>query len=327
VGAAPGRHMPFLARRFPCCRFELYDPAEFDARLVDYAASEESGGRVCLKRGFFDEAAAEALVVRLRDGGCRPLVFFSDIRTADEQLMEEKDVELSIRRDMERQRSWVEALQPDLSVLKFRLPWGPGKTPYLQGRLLVQAFPPCTSTETRLVVTRQELAAGETVYDHEEYEERLMHHNTVGRARLHDLDVPLEGVPGLDRCYDCAAVADTARRFVAARNGVELAAANAQEVNAELALLLAEVGEHGGRTLAMAYHVSSSRHSGRHFARRKYRDEAGQDCFIVENSRQAKAKKRRKKQNQAPAETPAADADTDAVPTSSGDAAAAAPAK
>lgn len=60
VGAAPGRHIPSIARRFPSCRFRLYDPAAFDERLVRFAASEEAAGRVVLSQSFFDDATAEA---------------------------------------------------------------------------------------------------------------------------------------------------------------------------------------------------------------------------------------------------------------------------
>lgn len=295
VGAAPGRHVPSIVRRFPACRFELYDPAEFDERLVEFAASPQAEGRVTLVRGFFDEAAAQALATRAGDaafGG--PLVFFSDIRTADEKLMEEAEVEKSIKRDMERQRAWVETLWPQAALLKFRLPWGPGTTRYLRGRLLAQAFPPCTSTEARLLVRRGDLAPGgrEAVYDHEEYEEQLMHHNTVARAQLHELDVPLGAVPGLDRCYDCAALATTVRRFVAGRRRVEASTPSGEEVAAEIAAILEEIGDPGGRTLATPYHVSSSRHAGRQFARRRYVDGSGQDCFAVAGPRAAKKRRR-----------------------------------
>eukprot|EP00450_Noctiluca_scintillans_P014418 CAMPEP_0194489566 /NCGR_PEP_ID=MMETSP0253-20130528/9064_1 /TAXON_ID=2966 /ORGANISM="Noctiluca scintillans" /LENGTH=48 /DNA_ID= /DNA_START= /DNA_END= /DNA_ORIENTATION= len=42
-------------------------------------------------------------------------------------------VERCVEQDMTRQRAWVEELRPDLSMLKFRLPWGPGETRYLRG--------------------------------------------------------------------------------------------------------------------------------------------------------------------------------------------------
>ena len=34
VGAAPGRHLPALVRRLPHCRFEFFDPADFDIKAT-----------------------------------------------------------------------------------------------------------------------------------------------------------------------------------------------------------------------------------------------------------------------------------------------------
>jgi len=288
VGAAPGRHVPSLVRRFPQCCFELYDPADFDAALVSFAASEAADGRVRLVQGFFDEEACATLSAKSKAGELGPILFFSDIRTADEQLMDVPTLNDAILRDMERQRQWVEILRPEMSVLKFRLAWGPGRTSYLRGRLLVQAFPPCTSTETRLVVLRSDLESCQpsAEYDHEEYEQRLMHHNTVTRACIHELglaaDAFQEKVPGLDRCFDCAALVDTVRRFVGQRDGPQEEVESHGSVLEELSAVMSEIGGPSGRTLAMAYHKSSSRHAGRQFARRRYTDVQGQDRLVIE---------------------------------------------
>lgn len=281
VGAAPGRHIPAMARRFPACRFELYDPANFDQRLRDFAASAETGGRVTIVQDFFDDTTVQ----RIRDRkSIAPIIFVCDIRTADPQQMGSEEVEEFIERDMARQRAWVEALQPDLSLLKFRLPWGPGESRYLSGKVLVQAFPPCTSTETRLVVSRKDLDQADTKYDQEVYEQQLMFHNTVKRAQLHCHGVPSSGpgaVVGLDRCFDCAALAATVRSYLGVRRGIPPHSVSNQAVGEEISAIIAEITE-SGRTLATQYHVSSSRHGGRQFAKRRYVDATGQDCFSVE---------------------------------------------
>lgn len=275
AGAAPGRHIHALVRRFPSCHFELYDPADFDPALLNFAASPEGEGRVTVFRSFFDEAVVRSL--RSRDH--RPMIFISDIRTSSDSMKDFDLVERCVEQDMIRQRAWVEELRPDLSMLKFRLPWGPGETRYLRGRLLVQAFPPCTSTETRLVVSRGALDLGETSYNHQEYMERLMFHNTVGRSRLHNLaDVPLDRIPGLDHCFDCAALVGTARESLALQRGVTQNEVSGEDVATEVAHLLAAVGE-SGRTLATPYHVSSSRHAGRHFKKRCFVDALGRDVY------------------------------------------------
>eukprot|EP00933_Yihiella_yeosuensis_P044476 TRINITY_DN3964_c0_g1_i1.p1 TRINITY_DN3964_c0_g1~~TRINITY_DN3964_c0_g1_i1.p1 ORF type:complete len:424 (-),score=56.10 TRINITY_DN3964_c0_g1_i1:10-1281(-) len=283
VGAAPGRHLPCLARRFPGFDFELYDPADFDDRLWDFSTSAEAGDKVKVHQCFFDDAAAKRYA---RIGRKRPLIFFCDIRTTDEKSMNDKEIESAVEQDMMRQQSWVEMLQPTLSLLKFRLPWGPGTTRYLQGKVMVQAFPPCTSTETRLLVSKHDLASEKAAYDHEEYMERLMHHNTVGRAQLFHQQVPMSGptaVEGLDHCYDCAALTLTVRRYLALINACGASEVDAEAVAAEINKIISEI-THSGRTLATQYHVSSSRHIGRQFDKRKYVDAAGRDHFSAVKS-------------------------------------------
>jgi len=258
-----------------------------------FAASSEAG-RISIVQGFFDEARAAEVAGR---SSSKPLLFFCDIRTADTVLMSPEEVEKSVERDMDRQRVWVENLRPTVSLLKFRLPWGPGATKYLGGRILVQAFPPCTSTETRLLVTREALEQGPVSYDQEEYEQRLMHHNTVSRARLHQLPVPKAGpdaVLGLDQCFDCAALALTVQRYLAARDGVAEGSIDRSAVAREITALIAEVTE-SGRSLASPYHVSSSRHGGRQFKKRRYVDAAGEDSFAVERCGTKEVQNRRPK--------------------------------
>lgn len=67
----------------------------------------------------------------------------------------------------------------------------------------------------------------------------------------------------------------TVRRFVQVRRrltpaaGTETADVTDTDVAEEVSKILDEVGNQGGRTLATLYHVSSSRHQGRQFARRR----------------------------------------------------------
>lgn len=282
AGAAPGAHVLSLLQRFPRCRFKLYDPAAFDQRLLDFAATEEGKARLAIVNDFFNDERAKEVAAE------GPKVFFSDIRTADPAQMAEEEVEGHVGRDMVRQKEWAKALQADLSVLKFRLPWGPGTTMYLKGRVLVQTFPPCTSTETRLLVPKKALEEEEVAYDQEEYEEQLMYHNTVFRASLFEHGVD---VPGLDGCYDCAALVHTVRRFLQLKSHFTLdnIPSAATEVVSDAAIateitkLVEEVGQ-GGRNLALQYHVSSSRHGGRRFARKRFFDEQGKDHFTQEPS-------------------------------------------
>lgn len=99
---------------------------------------------------------------------------------------------------------FVEILKPAKSMLKFKLPYGPGflsrfdshsfspvwfvgKTSYLQGEILLPVWGPPTTTETRLVPDHL-LPLRE--YDHVEYEEKMFYFNTVVRMTWypHELD-------------------------------------------------------------------------------------------------------------------------------------------
>jgi len=283
VGAAPGRHLPSLIRRVPNCRFELYDPAEFDAGLLEFVNSAEGAERVSLFSDFFDEEKALAIAARRKKG---PLIFICDVRTACSSTMDLTQVEECVQRDMTRQRLWVETLRPAMSLLKFRLPWGPGKTKYLRGRILVQTFPPCTSTETRLLVTPDVFCFGETIYDQEDYEQQLMHHNTIRRASLHKLcmrEQTAKLVPGLDKCYDCAAFSATVRSYLAALRGISVKEVSSEDIATEINSIISEVSL-SSRSLATAYHVSSLRHNGRQFNKICFTDPDGNDRYVPDST-------------------------------------------
>ncbi len=125
-----------------CISFHLFDPAKF-------RINETENIRI-FNKCFTDE---EALAYRteydcsLTSGG---LVFISDIRT---QINEE-----SVWKDMLMQKQWHEILVPDMTSLKFRLPWDlppEQSVSYLQGDVY---FPVCGSTsatECRLFIDRR----------------------------------------------------------------------------------------------------------------------------------------------------------------------------
>merc|ERR1712187_188241 len=154
---------------------------------------------------------------------------------------------------------------------------------------------PCTSTESRLLVTAADLDLDEKSYNNQEYMEQLMRHNTIGRASLHDLGAlprnSPEAVPGLDSCYDCAAFTATIRSYLAARRGQPLASVLGMDVAQEIRVIISEIA--GGRTLATPYHVSYLRHTGRQFSKRKYVDASGANCFSVEHAEPSQRRPRR----------------------------------
>lgn len=73
------------------------------------------------------------------------LLFISDIRRI-------QDDEATVSEDMNRQSIWCSQIKPYAAMLKFRLPYGSGTTPYLAGELRLQPYTKMRSTETRLVL-------------------------------------------------------------------------------------------------------------------------------------------------------------------------------
>jgi hypothetical protein len=211
AGAAPGHHIPSLARLFPSCTFHLYDPVRFcpELRRETSAHSSLRGVRlgnvrnVRLYNEFFTEEVATEISQRLAG---QALVFISDIRTGKE----EDYVEV----DMVRQAGWARTIRAQVSMLKFRLPWGEGKTPYLAGDVMLPVYAPLTSTECRLVSTQAHIAGPDVAYDNLEYERACAYQNAVGR--VHTYEHGVVGVPGLDHCYDCSKFVLVARDYLRA---------------------------------------------------------------------------------------------------------------
>jgi hypothetical protein len=238
AGAAPGHHLVYLAKLFPSCLFLLYDPAPFCEAL-----RRGPPPNVRVHEGaFFTEAVAAEIATKY--AGAK-VAFISDIRTGKEEGY--------VKVDMDRQEAWVRSMLPTVSMVKFRLPWAAGATPYLDGDILLPAYAPLTSTECRLITTEAQARAPPRLYDHTEYEERCCFHNSVGRVRGYEHDVC---VPGLDSCHDCAMFVRIAGEYLLA-SGRDASAAS---VGAFIKATISSFGT--GRTLATEYARSSNR-SGR----------------------------------------------------------------
>jgi hypothetical protein len=275
AGAAPGHHIPHLARCFPSCQFLLYDPAPFCAELA-----RAPPANVAAHQAFFTEEEATALSAA-REGGPAPtpLVFISDVRTGREEDYVEED--------MARQEGWVRLLRPAVSMVKFRLPWRAGQTRYLDGDVLLPAYAPLTSTECRLV-TSEALALGPgRLYENQEYEQACAFHNTVGRVRCYAHEVALEG---LDHCHDCSMFVSLAGEYL--RRTAEPATPAA--VGAFMRAALAAFGT--GRTLATEYARSSNRAETR-FPHRSYE---GDVLRVAGRGRGGRGPRRRRSRGRAP---------------------------
>jgi hypothetical protein len=86
-------------------------------------------------------------------------------------------------------------------MLKFRLPWDKGSTTYLDGDIYLPVWGGQTTTECRLITSRENPAAMR-VYSNEQYESQCFYFNRIARPSLYSHWVEAEG---LDHCYDCTA--------------------------------------------------------------------------------------------------------------------------
>lgn len=227
VGAAHGTHLMFLHKLFPWVRFSLWDGAQFDTRLKDIKF--EDGSPVFeIHREFFTDKTCDMILSRLKaqkdtksgGGGGKslapPLIFVSDIRSSESN---HEAFEAKVMVDMISQERWVTKLEPELSLLKFRLPFTlkeGDKVPYLNGKLFYGIWPPQESAEARLLVKKSDIAKPKVDVDYVTYERVMFHHNSVTRRICFDLDkapaskfaellLPAPGKPelGYCRCYDC----------------------------------------------------------------------------------------------------------------------------
>jgi cap2 methyltransferase len=227
AGAAPGTHVKTLSNMFPEHRFVLVDPAPFTVQV--------DGDRIITREAFFtDELAAE---LRAEYEGWHVL-FVSDVRSTDPKLDGKVENERRIKIDMDAQAGWHRALRPFKSMLKFRPPYTPGTTRYLQGEIFLPVWGAISTTECRLVVDTD---AEDTDYDNTEHEARMFHFNTVTRPALYPHGV--RGC-GIDHCYDCRAEVCILRKYLGGRasnNNNAIIAWHSQRISADIS---------GYRTLA-----------------------------------------------------------------------------
>ena len=188
AGAAPGTHIPRLARMFPLMRFVLVDPQP--------SAVHPDRTTEVIKECMTNKLAAE---LRARNPNAQTLLI-SDVRIgADTSNESDRDQQLRIQRDMQAQMEWHAILHPVASMFKFRLPWDLSThTEYLEGEIRLPVFGKRLTHESRLVVARE---AKIVPYDNRRYERQMACFNRVTRPAMHTGG----------RCYDCEAF----RRIIA----------------------------------------------------------------------------------------------------------------
>jgi hypothetical protein len=183
VGAAPGVHTYYLAKLFP--KVHLYDKVQFFPKLRELT-------NVTLHQKYFDDLEAK----KYSKKNC---FFISDIRNLDIKAAD-TDSTVGVNKankvvydDMVYQQDWYKIIKPRSAMFKFRLPWNPGKTKYLDGVIYYQVWPGKHSTEARLYPNKKMKE-----YDNTEYEERMFFFNRVTRRSYYPHDIKC-----YDHCYDC----------------------------------------------------------------------------------------------------------------------------
>jgi len=181
VGAAPGYHLELLIAMYPQYLIHAYDPREMMVQNKNLKH---------FRKRFGDEDLARYAGV--------DILFISDIRSFEKGMCQ-VGWDNAIISDHQRQLCWMVALEPQASLVKFRLSYRPGATKMFVGEALCQPWAGVSSTETRYMVT--DLKSPMVTYDHQSYQDFLAFHNRVVRPALHDGGV----APNHDRCYDCVA--------------------------------------------------------------------------------------------------------------------------
>lgn len=193
AGSAPGTHIMELADMFPEQKFVLVDPNDFRCK---------ESARIEIHQEFFTNEIAEKYKAE-------KVLFISDIRTGNPDVMGAQEVEQRVKADMDAQLTWHSILKPYRSMLKFRLPYFPGQTEYLDGFLWLPIWGRVQTTEARLVANAHTRLR---MWDNFEYMNQLYYFNTETRVRAYEHGV--QDCEGLDHCYDCAAEVDVLKEYL-----------------------------------------------------------------------------------------------------------------
>jgi len=178
AGAAPGTHILYLSKLFPTVHFELYDPRNFSKKLTYNSKVQNINTYV---QYFTDKTAKKWSPLVASD---KDILFISDIRSSS-LTMKFDEIEACIASDNQNQMNWYNIIKPVMAMFKFRLPYDSDeKTTYLEGDIYIQPYAPLSSTETRLVVSKD---AKMIPYDNRTYEEQMYYFNNYTREMPHKL--------------------------------------------------------------------------------------------------------------------------------------------
>lgn len=205
AGAAPGTHIAFLAKMFPKLHFDLIDCRPFSRKLEEEAKDlrdDQGEVRIRTRQELFTEDLAKEYAKK------EGVLFISDVRASkDDEFHPSQE---AVEEDMKLQMSWHLQMKPLASSFKFRLPWGPGSTEYLKGRIYLPVWGPETTTESRLFVE----GGGDDAlqnYDNQRYERQMFYFNTHRRIAKYKHEY-LEYFRCA--CFDCSSEAQILEHYV-----------------------------------------------------------------------------------------------------------------
>ncbi len=201
AGAAPGDHSVLLHKMFPDITFILVDPAPFNHTVITYSKSVSNFKIISGidGQGFFTNKLAEYLKNKFHNS---TILFTSDIRLNNPD-------EIDVQQDQIRQFNWIKILEPNISMVKFRLPYGElipkGISKYPKGTIFIQPFPGVSSTETRFILYKEDINTI-SEYSDEQYERTLFKHNINRSQYKYYIPEKYEYnllTDGFCNCYDC----------------------------------------------------------------------------------------------------------------------------
>ena len=210
AGAAEGQHLAFLCELFPEVQMEAWDPRPF----AKSAVPPQAPANLRVHQEYFTDEVCRHLRVTYPEV---PMLFVSDIRTANWQKDTAEEHDRRLLEDLDAQQRWVDLLRPKRALLKFRFPYTEGSTESLDGEMRLPVWGPQTTTECRLLVTppRKSLPLATKRYDHQCMWEQLFYFNTVTRVSIYPRpgfvgpeDEETLKTAGLCRCYDCSREVD-----------------------------------------------------------------------------------------------------------------------
>ena len=185
-GCSPGNNLNDIIELFPQCRWYLIDPSKFNKDLV-------KNPKVLYKNNsLFTKEIVEEIKEKVKG---KYVLMISDIRLSPDPE--------AVDRDNNLQREWVKQLKPNYAQLKFRMPRVVKKYKYFEGKIFLQMFPRCYSTETRLIVNGKKIK--EKFYSEDYYEGVMYYYNRVLRPSYYRNNM-ISKFKFLDHCHDCVSM-------------------------------------------------------------------------------------------------------------------------